>query len=139
MGKVGKSPSRCSGPPIVDGRVSSRNIPLIIRLRFPALSLLKIPSALSLLGFRVRGYSLPQFSDSNESGPMSSGSPGDRLFELKTWFGSHVLAQVIGSNSEPVWLTPGEPSGLCSGPIQPHYRSPADCPGIVEARGDFLH
>src|SRR5437667_102387 len=30
---------------------------------------------------------------------MMAGSPGDRMFELKIWFGSHVVAHVIGSNS----------------------------------------
>ncbi len=43
------------------------------------LSLLKISSALSSPGFRVCGYSAPQFSDPNDSGPMSSGSPDDSL------------------------------------------------------------
>src|SRR5436309_3013029 len=33
---------------------------------------------------------------------MMPGSPGDRLFALKTWFGSHLVAQVIGSNSQPL-------------------------------------
>src|SRR5713226_476633 len=49
---------------------------------FGQLSLLNIPSALSLHGFRVCGYSLPQFSDPNDSDPMSSGSPSDNLLEL---------------------------------------------------------
>ncbi len=32
----------------------------------------------------------PQNARPDDSGLMISGSPGDRLFELKTWFGSYV-------------------------------------------------
>lgn len=45
------------------------------------LPLSKTPSALSLLGLS-RGYSLPQFSDPNDSASMSSGSLDDNLLEL---------------------------------------------------------
>src|SRR2546422_8534335 len=48
---------------------------------------------------------------------MMAGSPDDRLFELKTWFGSYVVVQVIGSNSGRFWLTCREPSG--TRPIPP--------------------
>src|SRR6266849_3008649 len=42
---------------------------------------------------------------------MRSGSPRDRLFELKISFGSHVLAHVIGSNSGTPGLTRRESPG----------------------------
>ncbi len=47
----------------------------------------------------------------------------ERMFELKSRFGSHVLAHVIGSNSDTPGLTAGE-SGSRSGPVRPHDCTP---------------
>jgi len=60
-----------------------RDMYRLLDLSEELVSLLKIPSALSLLGFGVCGYSLSQLSDPKDSGPMSSGFPRDR-FELRT-------------------------------------------------------
>ncbi len=62
------------------------------------------------------------------------------LFELKDWFGSHVLAHVIGMFELRArsGLTGRELSGPRSGPIRPHDGSPAQRPNTALRRGtDF--
>ncbi len=69
---------------------------------------------------------------------MRSGSPGDRLFELKTWFESHLLAHMIGSNSCTPGLTSGEPSGPRSSARRTPDGSPPTFRGLRFAADRFF-
>ena len=68
-------------------------------------------SAMRCVDARVRFY--PTFGP---DGLFSRDTPGDPMFELKTWFGSHLVAQVIGSNSGTAGLAGGELEGPRFGP-----------------------